>query len=404
MVTQEEKLNRFPKLMLGFFSMLFAGIIYAWSILKSPLVDEFGWNPSELAFNFTLSLCFFCIGGVFASFIIKAIKLRFTVMLAGVLTAAGFILTAANTGSLTSLYFSYGFMCGLGVGMAYNTVISSINAWYPDKKGVSSGVMMMGFGLSTLIFGNIANVLINMDGFGWRNTYIALGIAIGAVLIATSFLISTPGPDTKFPEARKKADNEPGIGRDFTVVEMVKRMSFWKFFVFHMLLVAVGSSVISFAMDLSITVGAGDSLAAFLVGVLAVCNGLGRILTGLIFDSLGRKRTLFLSAVTNITASAVLFLAVSMVSLPVGIIGLCMAGLGYGSNPTMCAGFTMEFYGRQNFNQNFGVMILILIPSSFFATLSNYLLQATGSYQPAFLLLLGTAVAALFINFTIKRP
>jgi len=349
-------------------------------------------------------MCFFCIGGIFASFIIKTIKLRPTVMLAGILTAAGFILTAANTGSVTSLYLSYGLICGLGIGMAYNTVLSSINAWFPDKKGVSSGVMMMGFGLSTLVFGNIANLLMSMDSFGWRNTYIAIGIAIGAVLIATSFLISTPGPDVKFPEPRRKAEEGVGSGTAFTLAESVKRVSFWKYFVFNLLLIAVGISVFSFAKELSMVVGAGDALAAFLVGVIGIFNGLGRILIGIAFDYLGRKRTMIIATTINIAASATLLLAVSVVSLPIGVIGLCIAGFGFGSNPPMSAAFVIEFYGIRNFNQIFGAMTFVLIPASFFATLCNYLFQTTGSYQPAFILLLSAAIVALFINFSIKRP
>ena len=404
MTEQEVKSSRFPKLIVGFFSMLFAGMLYTWSILKLPLEDEFGWTSSQTAFNFTLTMCFFCLGGLIAGKIVKAIKPRFTIMLSAFLTASGFILTSVSTGNLTLLYFSYALLCGLGVGIAYNTIISSVNAWYPDKKGVSSGTMLMGFGLSSLIFGNISSILINMDGFGWRSTYFAIGIALGTVLFLSSFMISTPASDAKLPQPKEKKGAKAEIGGEFTMTEMIRRSSFWKYFTYNLLFVAVGTSVISFASELAVSVGASMALATALVGILAVCNGIGRILAGVFFDNFGRKFTMLTSVLTNVAAASTLLIAVSINSLPLGIIGICLTGLGFGNSPTQGAAFVMEFYGRKNFNQNFGAKTTMLIPASFFATLSNYLLETTGGYQATFIMLVGACIISLCINFTIKKP
>lgn len=151
-------------LTIGVITMSFAGVLYAWSILKSPLSKEFGWSTSQLALNFTIAMSFFCIGGLLGANLIKRIGCLITLIIAGVLSAIGFISTALlQDVSVIMLYFSYGVLSGLGIGIAYNVVISTVSAWFPDKKGLCSGCLMMGFGASALILGNIANALFQSD-------------------------------------------------------------------------------------------------------------------------------------------------------------------------------------------------------------------------------------------------
>ena len=157
-------------LALGVFSMLFAGIIYAWSILKAPLATELGWGNSDLALNFTLTMCFFCLGGLLGSFISKKIGVKLSTIIPGIVAGLGFILTGMLQGGVLPLYFTYALMAGGGIGVVYNVIISSVNAWFPDKKGLCSGCLMMGFGLSTLILGNLSSKLFDIPSIGWRTT------------------------------------------------------------------------------------------------------------------------------------------------------------------------------------------------------------------------------------------
>ena len=125
--------RRWLYLVLGVASMLFAGIIYGWSILKAPFASEFQWQASDLALNFTLTMTFFCLGGFVGAKLSKRFGIMVSIILAGVLSAAGFILASTLRGdSILMLYISYGLLAGLGIGIAYNAVISTVNAWFPD--------------------------------------------------------------------------------------------------------------------------------------------------------------------------------------------------------------------------------------------------------------------------------
>ena len=139
---------RWAYLVVGVIAMLFAGIIYAWSILKAPLAEAFGWSASNLALNFTLTMCFFCIGALLGGILSKKISTKILIFVAGILAGLGFVLTSTlGGGSVVMLYITYGVMAGLGIGVAYNVLLSIMNAWFPDKKGLCSGVLLMGFGV-----------------------------------------------------------------------------------------------------------------------------------------------------------------------------------------------------------------------------------------------------------------
>ena len=126
-------------LVIGVISMLFAGVLYAWSILKAPLALEFGWAPSELALNFTLAMTFFCIGGLFGAALSKRAGHRTALIVSGLLSAMGFILTALlRDTSVVMLYLTYGIMAGVGIGIAYNVTISTVSAC-----GYSNGKCMV---------------------------------------------------------------------------------------------------------------------------------------------------------------------------------------------------------------------------------------------------------------------
>ena len=168
---------RWGILAVGVAAMLFAGIIYAWSILKVPLAEELGYAGSALALNFTLTMSFFCIGGLISSFFVRKLGTKFTLMLAGLMAGIGFVLSSFLTAGCTwMLYLTYAFLSGLGIGIAYIVIISTVNAWFPDKRGTSSGALMMGFGASSLVLGNVADALF-AAALGWRTTYIIIGIA-----------------------------------------------------------------------------------------------------------------------------------------------------------------------------------------------------------------------------------
>lgn len=399
--------KRWLYLAIGVFSMLFSGVLYAWSILKIPFKADFSWSDSTLAFNFTLTMCFFCLGAFFGSLICKKIGTKLTLIIAGLLVGAGFVTTGLLTAQMPYLlYLTYAILAGTGIGISYNVVVSTVNSWFPDKKGLSSGCLMMGFGVSTLLLGNAISALFENENVGWSKAYILLGVVVAIVLIISGLILRKPSPDMQFPapKAKKTIQKESFEVKDFTTKEMLKSFTFWRAFAFMALITAVGNSVISFARDLVLSVDAAPALATTLVGVLSIFNGIGRILTGAVYDALGRKTTMLASNILTIFAAGLTLIAVQMSSLPICIVGLCLTGLSYGSCPTMTSAFTASFYGTKYFPTNYSITNFNLIVASFIATFANNLLISTGSYTAPFIMLLILAIGAFGLNITIKKP
>ena len=396
---------RWIYMFVGVIAMLFAGVLYAWSILKSPLASEFSWTPSQLALNFTIAMTFFCVGGLLGAQLSKRIGHKITLLLAGIFSATGFILTAVLNGfSVLVLYVTYGILAGIGIGISYNVVIATVSAWFPDKKGLCSGCLMMGFGASALILGNTADAMFK-SSIGWRATYVALGVAIFVILTFAGFIIKKPDSAIVFQktDCSDTEEKEQLKKQDFTSKQMLCSLSFWMAFICISFLAAVGSSVISFAKDLALSVQAPETLAVSLVGVLSVCNGFGRILTGAVFDIIGCRKTMLLANILTICAAGVTLTAVSVNSLTLCIIGVCLTGMSYGACPTITAAFTSSHFGMKNFSNNMAIMTFTVMVGSFVATASNKVLEASGEYIATFTMLLSLTIIALILNIFIRK-
>lgn len=394
--------NNIRWLFLAFASLtlLLGGLIYSWSILKSPLADEFGWNPTQLALNFTITICCFGIGGLISGFLAKKFSPGIRLMGSALLIFAGFFLASiVDAGSLWLLYISYGLLGGIGIGVLYNTSIATIGEWFPDKKGLASGIMLMCFGFSTLIFGSLAGSLIADPQFGWRKTYLLMGAVMAAVVFVFGLIIRRPAEPVDAPANPAAASGT----RDYTAAEMLKTATFWKLFIALTLLASIGNVTLSFAKDFAVFTGSVETAAITIVGIMSVCNGLGRLFAGAVYDNMTlRKSQLAISAIMLI-APIIGILAIATVSRFFGILTLLMCGFSYGLCPTTSAVYPRLFFGNKNYALNFSITNLTLIPTSFVATLAGAILTATGSYMPVFVLLLALGTIGSASLLLIKK-
>lgn len=397
---------RWAYLALGALGLLFVGVIFAWSILKAPLAESTGWSSNQLAFNYTLTISFFCIGSIVAGNLLKRLGVRMLLLAGSVLVAAGFCACSQlSGGSPLKLYILYGILIGGGVGLSYNSLLSTVGAWFPDRKGTCSGIMMMCFGLSTLLIGKAAAALFLQPGYGWRYAYTAIGISTGLILFICALLLKLPSPSVQLPSAhgavRGKENHPP---KDFSSSEMIRRGSFWLYYIYGIFTASVGGTVFSFAVDLSLSVGASASLATTMVGIMSVSNGFGRVLCGVSFDVLGRRITMFLANCITIFSPALMLAALRLSSIPVAAAALALTGLSFGSCPTIGAALIGSFYGMRDYPMNFSISNSKLLFSSFTASISSVLLSRTDSYTSPFILLLVLASLAFIMSLFIRRP
>ena len=402
------------KLIVAVIVMLFAGIIYAWSITNTPfaLVSNGDViNATQLGLNYTITIMFFCIGGFAAGLISKYTTSSLRLVLSAAMLFTSFmasslqIVTLHYSGNYFLLYMAYGVLGGLGIGMAYVTIISTINMWYPDKRGFSSGVILMGFGLSLLIIGRVVDLLGNSESIGWRTTYVIIAIALSVVFLIAAVFIRPPPKDTVFPEPKSaKGDKAKDIAQEYTALEMIKRPSFILAFIYITILASTGSAAISFAKEIMLDVNASDGLAVTAVGMLGVSNGLGRLALGWLFDKKGLWKTRLISSAVAILAPLTIVFALMANSVILGLIGLCLCGFTYGFAPTTSSVFTSQFYGQKNFPLNFSILTLILIPAPFAAMMAGGIKSGAGGFLYAFVILTALTIVGFFVNIAIRKP
>lgn len=398
-----KQLNRWVYAIVGVIVLLFAGLVYAWSVLSTPIAAEFtGWTKAQLSLTFTLVMILFCIGSLLCGLLAGKLSAKNAVRVSAVLFLAGFFI-ASRCQSPITLYLGFGLLCGLASGLAYNGVMSTMVKWFPDKPGLISGVLLMGFGGGSFLIGKLYQAWTPAGIGGWRNSFVVLGIICCAVLAVCSFFFVAPGADFTVP-AGKGGRAVAAPREDIKPAVMLKRPAFWLYYVWAIAVSAAGLALISQASGVVWEASADQTAAsvATIVGLISICNAVGRVLFGGMYDKFGRSLSMQLVNGLFILTSVVLLLAMSSRSVAVVIIGFVIGGLAYsGVTPTNSA-FCRAYFGPTSYPVNFPLINSNLIFASFGSTISGALYDASGSYSSTFFLIIGLAVAGILCSLAIS--
>lgn len=390
--------SRWALLVLGVILLLFLGLIYGWSIFRSPLQSEFGWTDSQASLTFSISMMTFCLGGLVGGIINKGKNgFRINLIAAAILLAIGFF-AASNIQSLMGIYLSYGVCCGFGVGLGYNTAISTIVKWFPDKQGLISGITLMGFGFGSMILGTVAGAMI--QSMGWRVTFRIFAVAFAIVMVVGALLLRTAGAD--FVEYLSQGSSKavtPAV-EEVGAADMLRRRNFWIYFVWAIILSAAGLAIInSSAPYAQLFVGENLTLAASIAGIVSIANGVGRVIFGGMFDKIGYRLTMLIDCVVFVVASLVLMASFATKSMPVLVIAFILIGLAYGGVTPTNSAFIAYFFGRENYAVNFPIVNLNLIFASFLGPMVG-----NGGYMMTFGAIIVFAIVGAVLVFLLKKP
>jgi len=377
--------------------MLCMGLVYAWSIFVAPLEEDFGWIRTETSFVFTLSMIFFCLSSLGGGILERKIGYRWVVLAAAAFFLVGFV-SASRVQSLTGIYIAYGVFCGTGVGLSYAVTQGAVLSWFPDKTGLVSGAMLMGFGLGGMLLGSGATALIAW--FGWRATFLLLGVVSAAFMTFSAFFVRPAGKEELLllPQPAREPDRDKGSRPETTPRQLLSSPSFQLLFLRTAVLNSVGLVVIGNAAPCATDIGASAVLATFSAGLVSVFNGGGRVVFGAAFDRLGAKRAYSLNIVCVLAALIVLMGALQFHSVALLLFGYVLAGMSYGGVPALNSAYLNWRHGKKYFSVHYGVVNMTIIPSSFIGpALAGWIRVTTGSYFNIFLLLLAlTAATVLF--------
>ncbi|MDR3271009.1 MAG: MFS transporter [Peptococcaceae bacterium] len=404
--------NRWLYLILATVSFLFLGMLYAWSIFRVNLTKIFtDWTVTQMSLTFTISMITFCGGSILGGQLFRKFQSRTIFLLSAVLLFAGFLGASYllkpdnSSGSLLTLYVFYGGFCGLGVGIGYNSVMSTLVRWFPDKAGLASGVMLMGFGGGGLVLGNMVNLL--SQSIGLFLTFRIIAVAVAIVLSLAAIIVRKPTSDEFASLQARKAVSGKSAKTSLAVknvspAQVLKSSLFWALFAWLIFTNAGGLLVInSAALIAALFTGVAASMGL----IVLLFNGAGRLIFGALGDNFGIKVAFLLDSLCLILAGACLFLSVITGNALLMFIGLPLVGLSYGGSPALSSVAANTFWGPENYSTNFSFTNCSVIPAALFGPMisSALLVQSGGAYNSTFVMLTLFGVVALLCGIVIIR-
>ncbi len=369
MEVNDIKKKRSVYLILSAVSLLFLGLIYAFSMFAAPMCQSFGLEKSAVGLTFNIMMITFCIGAVIGSQIEGKIGVRNTLIIAAVMFLAGFAGTGmfAN-GNIGVVYGCYGVLGGLGVGIGYNSVIATTNVWFPDKVGFSSGVLMMGFGLGSLILGTLS---VNLaPTLGLSTVFIGIGVITAIVVVVLAMILKRPPANIVAIMAPEKA---VGSGYDPGDEDSaLKTSTFYVYWIWAIIVIAIGLATIGNCASDAQLVGLDAAFATLLVGLVSTCNGLARVVIGMIYDKTNVKVTMFVDGLIAVVACVSIIGAfVTGISF-LYIIGAFCCGFCYGGVPVVASAFARQRFGAKNYPLNLSLANFAIV----FGSILNIVVQS----------------------------
>ncbi|HKW76151.1 MAG TPA: OFA family MFS transporter [Terriglobales bacterium] len=398
--------NRWGIAVAAVLMQLCLGAAYGWSVFKIPLMKAEHWSETSVQLNFTLAILFLGVGTVIGGLWQDRVGPRKVATVAGVLYGIGYLLAGWGSAqhSLTTIYWGYGVLSGIGMGMGYITPVATLVKWFPDKRGLMTGVAVCGYGAGALVMAPIAAPTIVSHGVAY--TFAAFGIVyLIVVVIAAQFYANPPQGWRPAGWAPTSAVAKAASTYEFTVREAASTWQFYLLWFMLFLNVSAGIMIISQASPMAQSkefVGMTAIQAAGMVGLISIFNGLGRVFWAWVSDMIGRARVYFLLYAIQ----AVIFFALTSLhnatvfSIAFAIIGLCYGG-GFGTMPS----FTADFFGAKYMGGIYGWVLLAwgaaAIPSPIMIARLH---QTTGTFSTSVHIIAVVMVCSLVLPLVARRP
>ena len=361
--------SRLIILLAGLVLCMVCGVLYAWSIFVVPLEQAFGWQRPETSLTFTFMITFFSLGMFAGGKLLRFGPAR-AVQIGGALLCVG-LLWASRIDSVIGLYLSYGVVSGFGIGIVNLVPAAVCLRWYPERKGLVSGLLTMALALGTLLFGTV--------GAGWL---------IGKVSVSSTFM---------------------ALAVFFFQFFSIQIVSYWMIWGWMLSIQIGGLMIIGHIVPYAMECGLTAAQAGLGMGVYAIANGVGRLFFGYVHDRFGRAWGMGLDAVFMGCGLVLLAVLPSRFGMAGFLIAAVPVALAFGGTIPQLAALIMAFFGPRHFGVNYGFSTSPLMVASVCGPFIGGLIRAWSGdylvalYVAAAITLLGVAPAVVLREKARKR-
>lgn len=349
------------------------GILYTWSVISKGVPAEWGWSESDKSLPYAMACLIFALIMVPAGRMQDKIGPRIVASIGGVLVGAGFIIASMTT-SPVGYMIGFGILAGAGIGFGYASATPPAVKWFPpEKTGLIAGIVVSGFGLASVYAAPLAKWLTMT--FDVQKMMMLLGIGFLMMVVGLAQLLRAPHKGFQFikeksnPGGMKQEAAEQTATKkiDFRPTEMLRTPQFYILWFMYACGAGAGLMIISKLAAIA-KLQAGVELGFILVAVLAIGNGGGRILAGMLSDKIGRKATMFacfllqavciflLSQAKLVETGGGEVLPNALAHILVLAVVSALIGANYGANLSLFPSITKDYYGLKNFGTNYGLV------------------------------------------------
>lgn len=370
------------------------GSVYAYSVYQLPLQQSQNWSIGGVTFAFTVAIFTLGISAAFLGKYVDTHGPRVTGSMAALLFGGGTFLAGVSVhlNSYPAFIATYGVLAGIGLGLGYVTPISTLVEWFPDRRGMATGIAVLGFGAGALVTGPAANYLIGV--VGTPVTFAVLGVSYFlAMATGASYLEKPPKgwvPETVDPD---EIEDVGAYGvtvssdlEELTAREALRTPQFYLVWLIIFINVSAGIMLLSVASSMTQTItGVTAAAAATVVGLLGVFNGAGRIVWASFSDYIGRTRTYAAFFLVQIVAF-LLLPRVTTIWLFAGLMFLIISC--YGGGFACLPAYLGDLFGTSELGAIHGYTLTAWsLAGAAGPTLVSQVVELTGSYELSFYLM-----------------
>ena len=313
------------------------GAVYAWSVFTQPVMDALNITLSQASWTFSIAIFFLGMSAAFLGTFVEKLGPSKAALMSGAFYGLGLVGSglAVHWGSLPLLYLCYGCIGGIGLGIGYIAPVKTLVNWFYDRRGLATGLAIMGFGFAAAIAGPIIRLLLDAVGLTW--TFVILGSAYYFIIFIAAMLIH-PAP---YIVGVDLAHNK----NDYTVSEAMKTKRFYGLWYMLFINITCGIALLSVASPmLQETTGITALAAATIVGIMGIFNGAGRLFWSGISDYFGRAN--IYSSFFIIEIAAVLLLSTLTAALPYELLLFIIVSC-YGGGFSCMPAYLSDVYGTK---------------------------------------------------------
>jgi len=380
------------------------GTVYAWSVFKKPLMAAHGWTETSTQITFMICIGMIGVCAAFGGALVDKKGPRIVATIGGILFGIGTMLAglADYTGNIFLLYLGFGFIGGGGNGLAYVTPIATLIRWFPDKRGLVTGLAVMGFGAGAFFMGQIAPAMINQISIA--RTWFIFGAIFLVLTVAMSQFFTNP-PQGWLPQGFvPKAASASTAASSWTFSEAFSTRQWWMLWTIFFLNISAGVGLLSqlspLAQEIQKDIIHDPSKLAVAGGVVvsiaSLFNGFGRLFWAWLSDSTGRK-TVF---IVMFISEALLYLAVPQIkNVTLFTAMACYLLACYGGGFSVMPAFVADSFGPAHVGRIYGAILTAWGAAGVVGPLVFACLKGSAIYVAAAMLVIG-----LLLTIAYKKP